>query len=291
MIFIMGMLLLFLGMIFTTVDLFVPAVDAATAQFIGVSNLFGLMFLVIGIIVLGVRIGQTGVSAFLDMPSSGHVISFHQRRGKNPNKRIMRGKLLDLDYIKTKDKLFKDTGGGFRVAGHDCRNTHESIGFDIPDWLTDYFHKSKKLFNTHNHDQFKTMVKQLHALKKPSDTEIDKDMFVRQLNNISLLEPIMKDDELKKEFLAMGFEKIRDLGVLCCDGITHHGEEVEEFIESATPNDIDTLVKQKYLNDRMKQQNYKEPGTSFNYEMLIPVGIGMFIAVLATIVFMSYIGG
>ncbi len=288
MIFIMGMLLLFLGMMFTTVDLFIPAADAATAQFIGISNLFGLMFLVIGVLVLGVRISQTGASAFLDLPSSKHVITFHQRRGKNPNKIIMRGSLLDLDYIKTKDKLFKDTGGGFRIAGHDCRNTHESIGFDIPDWLTDYFHKSKKKFNSRNHDQFKTMVKQLHGLKKP--TGDNNDMFVKQLENIPILEPIMKDEEMKKEFLKMGFEQIRDISILCCDGITHHGEEVEEFIESATPNDIDTLVKQKYLNDRMKQQNYKEPGTHFNYDMLIPVGIGMFIAVLATIVFMSYVG-
>jgi len=289
MIFVIAMILLFLGMMFTTMDIFVPAADMATVQLIGVSNLFGFMFLLIGIIVLGVRINQTGISAFLDMPSSGHVITFHQRRGKNPNKKIMRGKLLDLDYIKTKDKLFKDTGGGFRIAGHDCRNTHESIGFDIPDWLPDYFHQVKHVFKTRNHHQFKQMVEQVKKIEKP---KLDFDnKWVTQLEEIELLKPIFKDEKRKEEFLKMGYDRIKNLEFLCCDGVTHHGEEVEEFIESATPNDIDTLVKQKYLNDRMKQQNYKEPGTSFNYETLIPIAIGMFIAILGTIVFMSYMGG
>ena len=48
MIFAIGMLLIFLGMMGTTMDLFVPVTDVGTAQLIGVANLFGLMFILIG---------------------------------------------------------------------------------------------------------------------------------------------------------------------------------------------------------------------------------------------------
>ena len=289
MIFAMGIILLLIGMGMTTMDLFVPVVDPMTGQLVAVSNLFGMMFLFIGILVLGVRTYQTGIGVFLDLPKSNSAILFHQRRGKNPNKAIMKAKLLDLDYLKSNDKLFKDTGGGFRIAGHDCRNTHETIAFDMPDWLVDYFYKVKTKYKLRNYDQFKELIEELKKLEIRSyDNKVT---LEEKLKNIKLLEPLMKEEKFKEQILNMDFDKLKNLDIICCDGITHHGEEVEEFIESATPNEVDTLVKQKYLNDRMKQQNYREPGTSFNYANLINVGIGMMFAVLATIILMSYLGG
>lgn len=288
MIFAVGMLLIFIGIMGLSMDLFVPAVDMATVQLIGISNLFGLMFSIIGAIVIGVRTYQTGMSPFLDIPNSKRVILFHHRRGKNPNVSTMIGKLLDLEYISTKGKLFKDTGGGFRLAGHDCRTTHETIAFDIPEWLMDWFYQVKTTFGIRNRDQLLKLAEQLRGIHKPVDG--NKKLLELELGKIELLEPIMKDDERKEQLLSMGYDRLRNLELFCCDGVTHHHEEVEEFIESATPNDVDTLVKQKFLNDQMKASNYREPGSTFNYETLIPVFIALFIGILGAIVFMSYMG-
>ena len=288
MIFAVGILLIFLGIMGLSMDLFVPAVDAGTAQLIGISNLFGLMFAVIGVIVIGFRTYQTGMGVFLDIPSGKRTILFHHRRGKNPNVSIISGELLDLEYISSKGKIFKDTGGGFRLAGHDCRNTHETIAFDLPEWLMDYFYKMKQHFGLRNREEFLELIKGLKEVHKPVGN--DRKLLELELDKIKILEPIMKDDVKKEVLLDMGFDKICKLELVCCDGETHHHEEVEDFIESATPNELDTLVKQKYLNDRMKENNYRDPGSSFNYEKLIPIFIALFIGILGAIVFLSYMG-
>jgi len=292
MIFAVGILFIFLGIMGLSIDLFVPAVDMGTAQIIGISNLFGMMFGIIGVILIGIRGYQNGMTPFWDIPSSKRVMLFHHRRGKNPNVSLLSGKLLDLEYIGTKNKLIKDTGGGFRLAGHDCRTSHETIAFDIPEWLMDYFYQVKQQYGIRKRDEFLEFIKALKIMHKPiiGDSSLEKTLLETELNKIKILEPILKDEAKKQELLSLGFDRIKKLEMFCCDGETHHHEEVEDFIESATPNEVDTLVKQKYLNDRMKEANYREPGSSFNYENLIPIGIGMFIAVLATIVFMSYTG-
>lgn len=289
MLFYICIVLIFLGMMGMAIDVFIP-LTPASMQLVGISNLFGLMLVFIGALVLGVRGYQTRVTPLFNLPSSNQVVLFHQRRGGNPNKTVKTGKLLDLEYIKSGNKLFKDTGGGFRIAGHDCRNTHETISFDIPDWMMDYFYQVKQKYGLRNSDEWKKLMKKLKKLKKPVTGETDTTLK-NQLENIKLLQPIMNDPEKRKQLLGLGYDKIKNLGVLCCDGMTHHGEEVEAFIESATPNELDALTKQKYLNDRMKESNYKNPNESFDYSKLVPIAIGMFIAILGTIVFMSYMGG
>ena len=288
MIFTVCIIMIFLGGLLTSTDLFVPLTDYATAQMVGVSNLFGIMFIIVGLIVLFVRGMQVGTTGMLDLPSSDTVKLFHHRRGTNPNVKVLNGKLLDNEYIVVKGKLFKDTGGGFRIAGHDCRSTHENIGFDIPEWLFDFFYQIRHKFGVRNKDQRIELAQALSRIHKPLFN--DRKLLELELNKIPLLEPIMKDELKKKELLDMGFDRISKLELLCCDGTTHHHEEVESFIDSATPNDIDTLVKQKTLNEQMKNQNYKAPGSTFNYETLIPIFIALFIGILGAIVFMSYMG-
>ena len=285
-------LFIFLGIMSLSMDLFIP-ITPETAPLIGVSNLFGLMFAVIGIIVLAVRSHQVGISPFLDMPGTNKIILFHHRRGKNPNVSIQRGKLLDLEYIKAKNKIFKDTGSGFRIAGHDCRNTHETIAFDIPNWLADYFHQVRNKTGTRKSDEFIELIYSLRVLEKPitANSYDERKSLEEQLNDIPILEPIMKDHNKRKELLDMGFDKIKRLELICCDGYAHSSEEVEDFIDSATPNELDTLNKQEFLNDRMKDINYKEPGQQFNYGQLINVGIAMMFAAMAVIILMSYFGG
>ena len=288
MIFALGMLLIFLGLMGTTMDLFVPIVDAGTAELVGISNLFGLMFILIGVIVVGVRGWQTGAGVLFDLPSGKHTILFHHRRGNNPNVSILVGKLLDLEYISSKGKIFKDTGGGFRLAGHDCRTTHETIAFDLPEWLMDYFFQIKKDFGIRNRDEWIKTLKQLSNMVRPPND--DKYLLEIELKKIDVFKPILKEPQLRDKLLNIGFDKIKNLELLCCDGVTHHHEEIEEFIESATPNEIDTLVKQKYLNDRMREKNYQDPGSSFDYSNLVPIGVGMMLAAMAVIILMSYLG-
>lgn len=288
MIFAIGILLIFLGLMGTTMDIFVPITDMATAQLVGLGNMFGLMFIMIGVIVIGVRGWQTGASVFFDLPSSKHTILFHHRRGKNPNVSIIVGKLLDLEYITSKGKIFKDTGGGFRLAGHDCRTTHETIAFDLPEWLLDYFYKAKSDFGIRNRDEWLKTIKQISEMSRPPFNDLE--LLEKELEKIDVFKPILKDSEKKNQLLALGYDKIRKLEIVCCDGVTHHHEEIEEFIESATPNELDTLVKQKYLNDRMREKNYQDPGSSFDYSNLIPIGVGMMLAAMAVIILMSYLG-
>jgi len=288
MIFAIGMLLIFLGLMGTTMDIFVPVVDMATSQMVGISNLFGMMLIIVGVIVIGVRGFSTGASALFDLPSDKHTILFHHRRGKNPNVSILVGKLLDLEYISSKGKIFKDTGGGFRLAGHDCRTTHETIAFDLPEWLMDYFYHVKKDFGIRNRDEWIKTLKQIRDMVRPPFP--DKNLLEKELNKVDVFKPLLKDEKKREELLRLGFDKIKNIEIFCCDGVTHHHEEIEEFIESATPNEIDTLVKQKYLNDRMREKNYQDPGSSFDYSNLIPIGVGMMLAAMAVIILMSYLG-
>jgi hypothetical protein len=289
MIFIICIIMIFMGAMLSGINLFIPIVDNATMQIVLLSNMFGLMFIIVGVLVLAVRGMQTGINVFFDIPNAKKVILFHHRRGKNPNVALYTGKLLDNEYIKIKGKIFKDMGYGFRLSGHDCRSTHENISFDVPEWMFDYFSKLKLLTGVTNSIDRYNLAKALSSISKPLFN--DKGMLERELKNIELLEPIMKDENKKNVLLGMGYDNIRNLSILCCDGVSHSHGELEEFIDCATPNDIDTLVKQKTLNEQLKTQNYRDPGSSFNYERLIPIFIALFIGILGAIVFLSYMGG
>lgn len=292
MIFAICILLIFLGMMATTMDLFIP-ITPATGTLIALSNMTGLMFIVLGAIILGIRGHQSRMTPFFDMPSTGHTINFHHRRGKNPNVSIEKGKLLDLEYIKAKNKIFKDTGGGFRLAGHDCRNTYETIPFDIPHWVSDYFYQLKTVSGIRDSEDFYILIESLRTLKRPMTDDPYKQQveLEKQLDDIELLKPILNDYDKKMALLDMGYDRLKRLEFICVDGFTHHCEEIEDFIDAATPNELDALIKQEFLNDHMQEANYKEPGHNFDYSNLVPIAVGMFIAALATIVLMSYFGG
>ncbi len=258
----LAVILLFIGMGMMTMDVFVP-IPPQLAMMILMNKLLGMVFYFFGLVLLIVRMMQTGVIPVLDLPSTKRVILFHQRRGRNPNTTILVGKLTDLEFIRSKNKLFKDTGGGFRIAGHDCRRTHETIAHDIPDWLSQYFYDIRQKYGIEDLTEFKTLRKELKAL---SDVE----PLEPQLEKIELLKPIMKKTETKKALLDMDIDDLRDMTELFFDGATHHGEEVEHFIESSTPNELDALEKQTYLNDMMRERNYTDPG-EVNWAKWVPI--------------------
>ena len=247
-------------------------------------KLIGAMFSMIGIVILGGRMKQTNAGAFLDIPNSKEVILFHQRRGKNPNVRILKGKLTDLEFIRTKNKLFKDTGGGFRIAGHDCRHTHETICADLPAWLGQYLHQIKKKYGVGNVEELTQLYTELKLLNTSEDAE-------EQLSNIKLLAPVMKDEKQKQELLDMRIRDLKQMAELLFDGTTRHMEDVEEFVESATPNELDALEKQEFLNEIMREKNYSDPG-EFNFSKWFPyITTLILVCAVAVVMIMGVFGG
>jgi len=257
----LGSILIVFGMIFLGTDVFIPLSLELMPLFFTL-KIIGIMFIPLGLLVIVGRAKQTGVDVFLDLPNSKRTICIHSRRGKNPNASIISGKLTDLEFIRSKNKLFKDTGGGFRLAGHDVRRTHETICHDIPEWLGQYFHLIRKKYGVSNIDDLKSLYDSLKKLDGNEDA-------IKQLEGIKLLNPILQDEKKKQDLLNMRLSDFHHMSEMIWDGTTIHMEDVEEFIESATPNELDALEKQEFLNEMMREKNYSEPG-SFNFAKWFP---------------------
>lgn len=282
----LAMMLLFIGMVMMTMDIFVPPISPEIMAIIMMNRILGIVFFIFAIILLGVRLTQTGVAPLLDLPNKNRVLLFHQRRGRNPNTSILVGQLKDLEFIRSKNKLFKDTGGGFRISGHDCRRTHETICHDVPEWFSQYCYEIKQKYGISNSDEFQELRKALKGLKQPvpgMDME-------NQLKQIKLLEVIMENPERKKDLLNMSLQQLQHMDELLFDGVTHHGEEIEQFIESSTPNELDALEKQAFLNDMMRQRNYSEPG-EMNWAKWVPtMGFLLLCGAIAAIILQGAFG-
>jgi len=72
---------------------------------------------------------------------------------------------MDFDLIRAKNKIFLDTGGSFRVAGHDIRITHEEVIPDIPQWFSEYMYKLKTKYAVEDMSQIKNLHNQLLKLE------------------------------------------------------------------------------------------------------------------------------
>ena len=251
----LGMLFLLLGILLSSFDIFLPAYPQEMLIIIFSLRIFGMMMSFLGTIILGMRIIGTNVGMWLDLPSDKWINLIHSHiRGTDPDAKFLKARRLDLETIKAKNKLFKDVGGGFRIAGHTCRRTYETIGFTVPDWLSDYLHRIKEDYGLTNSDEFRDLKKALRGLTDPKVhpfTSIES-----QLNEIPLLKPIMNDPVNKKVLLDMNIDKLKNLEYMFYDGVTHNGDNVEQFIDSATPNEIDLLEGQTFMNEMDRNKNY-----------------------------------
>jgi len=308
MIFAFSVMFILLGMLFLISDWFFPATDAATlASVYSLTfpiRLMGLMLLIIGLIVIAVRLVPHGLNLFMDLPSEKMVPLIHSRvRGKDPDAKFMRGRRVDLEIIRAKNKVFKDVGGGFRIMGHSCRRTYETIGFTVPDWLSAYFQKIRDKYLVRNSDDWrdlreslkgldenKTVTKsiQIDGISQEITSKVSKEA---QLREIKYLEPIMNDPEKKKALLDMDWNALRRMEELLFDGIVHNGEEVELFIDSATPNEQDILERQTFLNEMERHKRYKDPG-EFDFGKWVPtIIILILITTVCAILLQSVFGG
>ena len=254
MIVVLFIVFIMLGALFSNIDLFVPIMPFAL---IFTFKIMGLMFVMMGMVIIIARLMQTGADALVDMPAKNKVILIHSRRGKNPNASILKGKLLDLEFIKVKRKLFKDTGGGIRICGHDVRFTHETIAHDIPQWLGQYLHQIKARYGVHNNHDLRKLYDKLQKLRKPLPGVLT---LEEQLREIRELDPIMNDSSSRDKLLGLGYNNIRSMSELVWDGRMVHMEDAEDFIESAPPNELDSFVTQEAAHTLMRVKRYHDPG-------------------------------
>jgi len=308
MIFGLGLLFIVLSAIVLGIDMFIPYLSAQhivdTWSMMLPIRLMAFVFLFVGVFIIGVRIAPTNLGMFMDLPSSNSVPLIHSRvRGKDPDAKFLKGKRLDLELIRAKNKLFKDVGGGFRIAGHSCRRTYETIGFTIPDWLSQILHNYKEKYGLTNSDEFRELRKQLNGLYegkkvvekiKIGNEEVEREKTLskeEQLNGIKMLEKVMTDPAKKKVLLDMGWDQLRHMEEFLFDGITHNGEEVELLIDSATPNEQDILEHQTFLNDIEREKRYRDPG-EVNWEKWVPwIAFLMVTGVICAIMLQGVFGG
>jgi hypothetical protein len=261
MIFGLGMLFLLIGLLLSSFDIFLPPYPRELAVLVIGLRIFGMMAQFLGIIILGMRITGTDIAQWMELPNDKYVNLIHSHmRGADPDAKFLKAKRLDLETLRAKKKLFKDVGGSFRIAGHSCRRTYEMIGFTVPDWLSAYFHRIKEDFGLSNSDEFRALKKQLGELTDPKQAPFKS--IEEQLDKIDLLKPIMTNPKYRQVLLDMDVKKLKELEYTFYDGITHNGDGVENFIDGATPNELDILEGQTFMNEMDRQKGYRDKGTT-----------------------------
>jgi hypothetical protein len=271
MIFAVSILLMIAGAIMLFIDVLVPFMipvgtyEQLVSQLIGTVpiQLMGMVLFFVGLVVLAVR--GIPLSMFMDLPNSKIVPLVHSRiADRDPDAQFLKGKRLDLETIKAKNKIFKDAGGGFRIMGHSCRRTYETIGFTVPDWLSSYFHEIKEAFMVKNSDEWRELSDALKGIKQPGNYLNELGIVEKtpsleeQLKSIKVLEPVVNDPDKLSYLVGLGWRNLQKLELQLYDGICHNGDGVELFIDSATPNELDVLEHQTFLNDKDRDRNYAD---------------------------------
>ena len=241
---------------------------------------FGIIF--IGIIVLAGRNKQTGAGLFLDLPSVDTSISIHSdiaNKRLDPNAKFIKLTNIGLGMYKGRKTVFKNTGGGFRIAGHNVVRTHEKLAADLPEWLGQYLHQVKEKYIVKTDDELFELYKQLKQISNNRDIE-----------NISILEPVLKDEKRRIELLTMPLEQLQRMQETLFDGETVHMEDVEHFIKLTSPQELDTWIDQEVNKEEREKKRYRDPGVQIDWNKWLPaLGMFAFIAMLGTVILISYL--
>jgi hypothetical protein len=261
---------LIMGFAISVIDMYLPIylypVVVMGFRFIG-----GMLMMIGGIMLLG-RMKVTGASLLVDLPKPGQPILVHQRRGKQA--RLMLGKQVDLEHIYSKGKLFKDSGGAIRLAGHDVRFTHETVAPTIPPIIAQYVYQVKEKYGTDNLDKLRELHDKLKTL-----TNYD------ELNRIEELRPILLDDEKRALILGMEIRDIRNMSELLYDGQILHYDNFEDFNESAAPYDIDSFVTHHIAHRTWQFKAYQGMGAIEWSKIIMPLAILLILGAIAFQIF------
>ena len=252
-------------------------------------KMMGGALVFIGVIVMVARDKQTGAGAFLDLPSQGTVICIDSgiaNKRLDPNAKIVKTRDIGLGILKGKKTAYKDTGGGFRVAGHDVRRTHVKISADLPEWLGQYLYQIKKKWKVRNAKEMREIWDELRKLHKPV-AGID---VLTQMEMVEIFKPALKDEQVRNYVRNADIDELKNMTEYLFDGETVHMEDVENFIKLASPNELDTWITQEINKNTLENRNYRDPGSNIDWNKWLPaLGFFMIIAVLATVILISYL--
>lgn len=279
MLYVICILLIIVGMVLSSIGITLPFYLNENMIIINfVMDIIGMILIVIGSVVLSSRISSTGVGALLSLPRPDRIILIHKFvRGKDPDAKIIQGKRLSQEYIRYKNHLFKDIGGGFRIGGHSCRLSFETIGFTIPDWLIDYMNKMREKYNIKNSAEYLDFIERLKKIDKNKNLE-------QQLRDIPNLKPLLDDPEKRNYLLSLSYDDLMKLEELCIDGKTHNIEDVSNiFINVMTPVEMDAQARTEYLRLLETTRNYRSAMTSDYFKYIFWLFMGIFIMVIVII--------
>jgi hypothetical protein len=216
------------------------------------------MMIWIGPILLIMRLVGTRTHLFLPLPKANEVISIHERRGGQGQFR--RGTVDVLEHIRLKDMIFKDTGGGTRVAGHRLIKTMETVNHNIPDWIAQWLFQIRSKYMVDSPEKLKKLHESLKSLHTPLS---DFDSLENQLKKIPELSVIMSDEKYKKNkdaLLQMKLNDLQQMSELLYNGEVIHFEEYERFQDAATPYDMESYTKRKEIHRMMQMMSYRDVG-------------------------------
>lgn len=247
---------LFSGIILSIIDYLIPwqILGAWFFYMYMPLRVMGICLIAIGAIVLIIRIFQTTTNVIIEPSGAKRVVLIHRRRGGRG--KFMRGRLGDLEHIFAKNKVFKDTGGGFRLGGHDFKFTQETVSHDIPEWASDWVHTIKLKYGVNDLIELRGLYNNLKKITT-----------IHDVLKISELRELLKNPDKRKAILDTSLDDIKHLAEMVYDGTSINMDDYERFQESAAPNDLDTLMGQNFVHRELQFRHYN-PAGSVNWATL-----------------------
>lgn len=216
--------------------------------------MMGLMMIWVGVGIYAARSVGTGGYLLNELGKPLEVLTLHERRGGQG--RLRKGSIEPLEHIRVgKEMIFKDTGGGVRVAGHRIVKTVDTVNHTIPDWAAEYLYEIKKKYMVDDLEKLKALHDKLNNLKKPIPGVMT---LEDQLKMIPELNVIMQDNQLKQELLKMEFKDIQQMAERLYDGRIVHYEDYERFQESAAPYDLESYTKRRDVQRIMEMMHFRD---------------------------------
>lgn len=274
-------LLIFLGIMMMIYHIIVPVTVADwLSGTVTAYNISGLVLAITGLVILGVRLHQTGVGGLLDLPKEDSIQCFTQP-GHSQNTRIINGKLMDNNIIKARGKLINYKGGGFRIAGHECIRVHGNVVPNIPEWLGETLARYKETYKVDDIYKLSALHKKLKGLdpKKP---------ILEQLKKIPEIGNALDDPESVRQILSMPIKDLQQMAETLWDGTTVRLEpDIDEFIQTATPSQVHQYAQKEYMSLKNRDKMLKKEGTTEWAKYAIPIGILLFMAALGLGIFLQ----
>jgi len=279
MVILLSVIFIFLGTLLLTFELYIP-MPVEQYGMVVMNHILGLVFLILGLIVLGFRIKATGCGGMIDLPREDRIQCF-TNPGYSKNTKILKGVLLDNNLIKAGDKLFHYRGGGFRIAGHECVRVQGNVAANIPEWLGETLARYKTKYGIDDHAKLMKLYKNLQQLNHTE--EIDE-----QLRRIPELANIVDDEEKMGDLCNMRLKDIKSMAETIWDGTTIRLEpDIEEFIQTATPANIYQYAQKEYISKKNRDKMLKSQGSYDIAKYAIPIGVLLFMAALGMGIFLQ----